>query len=339
MIPPFILWYIFKLCVCRAFPLTVNNSVVTADDDIFAFPWMCCILSTTLATSTVLNACAVSGTGTSSSGSWILAVFTCIPFAFLIWTLVDASHEQYIHNVYWVAVITTSATALCCRTLEISRQGEPTYAARKAAAKKNSGSSVISYTESICTICASVAFFFGVLLSASDRHRNLDFDLPFASLILLTVRTGGLMPGRHSIAIAVLLSSIWWTISGIYSIFLKGHDGLQFLHGFVSPDESTGFFSDRNVSIWSQESAGGISLLTYLHMILLVLPLPAIMVSFLRRTNESESLVFVLAAMSCLSAVGSQLWSVRLLGFVGAIYAGWRCYEIENTLTTSRGTI
>jgi hypothetical protein len=315
----------------------VNGAVVTADDDMFGFPWLCCILSTMLATSTVLNASAL--TNSSSSGSWILAVFTCIPFLFLIWTLVDPSYGHYIHNVYWVAAITTGSTTLCCRILEISRQGDPTYTARRAAAKKNAGSSAISYTESVCTICACVAFFFAVLLSASDRHRNLDFDLPLASLILLTVRTGGLLPGCPSASIAVLLSSCWWSISGFYSIFLKGHDGLQFLHGFASPDESSGFFSDRDVSVWKQESAAGISYLTYLHMLLLLLPLPAVLVSFLRRNNESESFVFVLAAMSCLSAVGSQLWSVRLLGFVGAIYGGWRCYEIENTLTVSRGTI
>lgn len=303
----------------------------------FSFPWLCCIISTFLATSTVLNASASSAT--SSTSSWILAIFICVPFSFLIWAIVDESHEHYVHNVYWVAAITTGAATLSCRALDISRQGDPSYLARKAAAKKSSGSSALSYTESVCTICASAGFFFSILLSASDRHRNMDFDLPLASLLILCVRSGGLIPSTPSTVVAVMLSSCWWTMSGFYSVLLKGHDGLQFLHGFASPDESYGFFSDRDVSVWSGSTGDGISWLTYMHIVLLFLPLPSILLSFLRRNNESESLVFVLASISCLSAVASQLWSIRLLGFVGAIYGGWRCYEIENTQAKTRGVI
>ena len=251
----------------------------------------------------------------------------------------DASHEHYVLQVYWVATVTTGAVAVCCRVLEISRQSDPHYAARKIAAKKKAGSSVTTYTESVCTICAVVALCFALLVSASDRHRNMDFDVPLASLILLTVHSGALISGTPSIAISIMLSACWWTLSGFYSVALKGHDGLQYLNGFASPDPSTGFFSDRDVSVWSGAADAGVSWLTYLHVALLLIPLPAIVLSFQRRQNESESLMFVLSGLSTLSALCSQVWSIRLLGFTGAIYGCWRCYEIENSRSVSKGVI
>jgi hypothetical protein len=83
-------------------------------------------------------------------------------------------------------------------------------------------------------------------------------------------------------------------------------------------------FSDADVSFWTSPSIW----LPTINLALTLVPLPAIIFSFLRRKEDSEDVLFVLAILSALPVIGAQTTPVRLLGLVGAVYAAWRCYDI-----------
>jgi len=93
-----------------------------------------------------------------------------------------------------------------------------------------------------------------------------------------------------------------------------------------SPPGSFGLFKDEDISIWSSNTP--YHWLPILNLLLALIPLPAIIVSYLRRKTDTEDMVFVLAILACVSIVGAQCWSVRYLGMSGLVFAAYRCWEI-----------
>jgi hypothetical protein len=312
------------------FPDTVSETVVTVDGGLFGLPWLSCLALSFFGTSTVLNA-AVSVPG--SSGQWMTALLVACPFLSLVWIAIEQA-DHYLAPLCFASSLTHIVVAACSRVLEFSRQHDPVYLANSAAAKSS-----VPFTESVCVISSCVGFLFGAIACWFSRHLVLfDFALPLLSLVFYTTGDGNVIPSTPALGVVAIVSSLWWIVSAIYSLFLKGHDGLQFLQQFRS--SSTPFLlDDVDASIWNGDDEVAFRWITVLHIGLLLVALPGIILSFLRRRNESEDLMFVLAVVSLLSAILSQIWSIRLLGVVSALYAAWRCYDIGRNIRKGDQTI
>jgi hypothetical protein len=312
-----------------AFPDTLSDTVVTVDRGIFGLPWLSCVALSFFGTSTVLNA-AVSVPG--SSGQWITALFVVSPLLFFFSIIIEQA-DHYLAPLCSASSFSHIVVAVCSRVLEFSRQHDPLYLAN--AATKSS----VPFTESVCVISACVGFLFGAISCWLSRHLVFfDFALPLLSLVFYTTGDGFVVPATPALGVAALVSSLWWIMSAIYSLFLKGHDGLQFLQEFRSSSSSF-LFEDVDVSIWNGEDEVVLRWVTLLHVGLLLVALPGVILSFLRRRNESEDLMFVLAVVSLLSAILSQIWSIRLLGLISALYAAWRCHDIGRNIRKGDQTI
>lgn len=123
---------------------------------------------------------------------------------------------------------------------------------------------------------------------------------------------------QYAYIAAVILASMWWLCSGLYSVFISNFsaDWWNPASDILSSTEfrrstfvGTGLFPDEDVSLWSE----GISWITVVvHVALMLVPLPGLLLGQLwKRKEDSEEVFFVLAAVSSLSLVGAQINSVR----------------------------
>jgi hypothetical protein len=330
-----------------AFPLVTSEEVVTVDGGMFALPWLSCITLCFLGTSTVLNASTSSAAmGAQGSGQWVMALFVASPIVFFIWILIEESFHL-LAPLSLACCLVNGVVAFCSRMIEFARQHDPVYLSNSSTKVASSSTSstvpVTPFAESVCVICSCVAFISGIFTCWLSRHLVLfDFAIPLLSLIFYTTGDGTLIQATPALGISASLSSLWWILSALFSLFLKGHDGLQFLNQFSSGGGSSSsffLFEDVNVSIWNDNDEIFFSWVTFLHLGLLFLTLPGVILSFLRRRQESEDLMFILAAVSLLSAIISQIWSLRLLGLTSAVYSAWRCYDIGHNTRRSDQTI
>jgi hypothetical protein len=361
LIPRLLFVIIFTSCSAKAleqiaFPLLSSEEVVTLDGGIFGLPWLSCLTLCFLGTSTVLNA---SSASMGSSGQWIMAIFGASPLLFFLWIFLEESFHL-LAPLSFACCLVNGVVALCSRMIEFARQHDPAYLATISSTKttqqhqQRSGAAAAAvgvtrpFVESVCVMCACVGFVYGILTSWLSRHSvTFDFIIPLLSLLFYTTGDGTLIPSTPALGISACLSSIWWILSALFSLFFKGHDGLQFLNQFVTSSSSNSFLlfslggvlEDANVSIWNDNDEIIFNWMTILHIGLLCLTLPGLILSFLRRRQESEDLMFILAAVSLLSAIISQIWSLRLLGLISALYSAWRCYDIGHNTRRSDQTI
>jgi hypothetical protein len=303
-----------------SFPFATEGSM-------FGLPWICCLLLTLFGTSTVLNA---SASATGNSGHWMMGIFVGSPLLFLLWIALDSSEVQHLSGVCFASSLSHILVSSCCRVVEFSRQHDPTYLSR------STNKTIIPFAESVCVICSCAGFFYGLIYSWLSRHAIVfDMMIPVLSLVFSTTTDGAIVNDLPSLGFAALISSLWWMGSALYSLFLKGRDGLQFLQQFESSSSIVFLFEDVDISVWNDQDQVIGKWITFLHLFLLILPLPGLYLSFLRRPKESEDLMFVLAILGVLSAIISQVWSIRLLGVTCALYSGWRCFDIGKNVRKS----
>lgn len=178
--------------------------------------------------------------------------------------------------------------------------------------------------ENVSLICliSSLACIAWTALFTHTAGYNADWTIPLATLVLMTVPRGKLLRSAHPFAVVLLSSGIWWLISGVYSLFFKGIGVPSGIETIVAKQVP---YQDIAVSFWNQSSI----MLPILNFILLCIPLPVMALSYLRRHDESEDLMFMLSAFSCITLFGGQIWSIRMLGLVGAIYGLWWCYDLS----------
>ena len=110
-------------------------------------------------------------------------------------------------------------------------------------------------------------------------------------------------------------------MSALYSIFVKGYASSVGLHHF---ELNVGIYNAEKVSVWTADGWW----YPVLNFVLLLLPLPAIVLGYLRRKGESEDILFTLAIMSSLAIVASSCASIQLLGVAGVLFGAWRCYDV-----------
>lgn len=173
----------------------------------------------------------------------------------------------------------------------------------------------------ICFI-SSLACIVWTALFTHTAGYNADWTIPLATLVLMTVPRGRMLRNAHPLAVVLVSSGIWWLISGVYSVFFKGIGVPSGIETIVAKHVP---YQDMDISFWNQSSLS----LPILNFILLCTPLPAMVLAYLRRPDESEDLMFMLSAFSCITLFGGQIWSIRMLGLVGAVYGLWWCYDLS----------
>jgi hypothetical protein len=109
----------------------------------------------------------------------------------------------------------------------------------------------------------------------------------------------------------------------VYCIFIDGFGSLE--PRTEDFQESFGMFHNAPISFWSSSLPTWLIIVNFIEGLV---PLPAVILSAMKRKNESEELVFVLAVLSLLPLVGSHANCIRFIGGVSTVYASWRCYEI-----------
>lgn len=310
-----------------AYPLLNTEGVVSLDGNAFGLPWISCLTFCFFGTSTVLN---VSSPG--NSGQWIMAIFATSPGVFLLWMVIEESYHL-LTPLCFAASLSHIAVAVCSRIIEFARQHDPVFLSHSIQPTS------VPFAESVCILCATFGFVFGVVTCWLTRHSVFfDFAIPLLSLVFYTTGDGRVVKYTPALAISATISSCWWVISALYSILLKGHDGLQFLNHFQS--SSTSFlFEDLEISIWNENDEVVFRWMCLLHVFLLLLALPGVILPFLRRQNESEDLMFILGVVGALVAIVSQVWSIRLLGIVSGLYSAWRCLDVGRNVRKSDQTI
>lgn len=310
---------------------TIHPDLNTTYDGIFSFTWISSFILCFLGTSTILNASAsISG----NSGRWFLGLFVIFPFCCILWIVLVPSLNDHLSGFCFITSLTHILVSISCRITEFSRQHDPIHIARTASSSSSKNKNIIPFTESVCIITSFVGFFFGLSCCWLIRHQvYFDFIIPLLSLVFFTTADGAFLERIPALGISAFISSIWWILSALYSILLKGHDGLQFLQSFSSSKVT--FWEDANISIWNDQDEIIFQWMTLAHIIILIVILPGFILSILRRKTESEDLMFVLAVLSLLAGITSQIWSLRLLGFTTALYSAWRCYDIGQSTRKS----
>jgi hypothetical protein len=185
----------------------------------------------------------------------------------------------------------------------------------------------------MCLYSAILTLFWTIICTFVDHH-NIDVNLavPFSSLIFICIRKEMSFNSFHPIVYSAITSVTWWVLLAIYLIFFKGfyilkNNHYDILEGFEH-SYSFSFFSDQNISIWEAESRNHSLFISFINLFLLIIPLPGIILGFLRRKNESEEVMFVLSILSILGVIGAKVNSIRYVGVLGVVIAGWRCYDI-----------
>jgi hypothetical protein len=314
----------FSYCAAIAaeeyvFPDAVRSDTVTLDKGIFSFPWLLSIISIFLATSTVLH---VSSSQTSAAANAISTIFASIFFFALIIVFIIQENSHYFVNILWLGGIIHGTTVLFCQIIEFSKQHDPNFTTSQRNAKVKQQS---NFGESVCISSGAIGFVLLALASFLTPHMPNDFFIPFASLLFASYPRDILFNVEvPSLVLSAAVSSFWWLLSAMYIIFVSGREDLVFLHNFAAGSD-LGFFSNADVSIWSDEPAW----IVYGHIVLLICTLPAVSLSLFKRNNISEDTLFFFAIVSVLPVIASQVWSIRFLGITGALLAAWRCYDVS----------
>jgi hypothetical protein len=314
-IPRLIFLLSFSYCAAKtslawAFPLALNSD--SPQHGTFQLPWIYCLSLSIIGSSSAVHA----SLGNSSSiSSWIFIISAIIPLAAVLFAIASDDLIEYYNGIIWNAIFVNSSIAIITRISEISRDIQALKTGRPGISPKDSPASA-----SICVLASILGIFWTVLMTIENHHINPDFAIPMSCLLLLCTRKGIIVNDTHPLAVIALFVSIWWYCSIFYSIFIKGF-GMdktkdEFIFAIWGESIDTSIWT--SYSIWVPIS----------NIMMAFLPLPALILSYLRRKGESEDIMFVLAILCVLPIIGSALHSIRLLGLVGTIFASWRCHDV-----------
>jgi len=323
-IPRLLFLIVFSYCSARAllgwcFPLSLNND--SPQHGILQLPWLYCICTSFLASSTSVHSGLSSkpkDTPDTPVGSVMFVCFACLPFGALAWTLIEGTlHENY-QGILWTAAVSNGFIAVSTRAAEISREIKGLRGLKDASSM------------SVCMLSTVSGIFWTAIASVLTHTVSSDVTIPLSCLLLLTLKRN-LIYDIHPLALAGLVSSIWWIISAIYSIFIKGYSS-KYLSNF---EINVGIFGVENVSFWNNDTLW----FPLLQLLLLLVPIPAVYLGYLRRKDDSEDVMFILALLSVLSVVGSGCSAIRLIGVSGVVFASYRCYDIGQKQVSSNRLI
>lgn len=312
---------VFSYCASRAlvggcFPLT--GSIDSPGHGYLELPSIFSFSIALLGTSSALHA---SVSSASSYGAWVFVACNSVPLIGLLWvSLVDTLREHG-SGIVWAAAIVNACVGVCTRLSEMFRDlGARSVGGSEGEKHKHNGKVSNAFAASVCVVAAVMGIVWSSIGTLGNPHFNAMYMIPFSTLLLLCTRTGAIIEHVHPLALSLLVSSIWWILSAVYELFVKGYGedpGRYFQSNY-------GLFQDENVSVWTGPSIW----LTIINLVLAVLPIPAIQAGVMRRQGSSEEMLFVLGILSVISIIGAQTTSVRLLGCAGAVLGFWRCYDL-----------
>ena len=315
----------FSYCAARTllgfeFPLALNAD--SPQHGTFQLPWLYCFFSAFTATSSAIhsyvNSKPKASKEESSFGIGMFVASSCLPSGATLLSLIAGTYEINCRGIFWTAAICSALVTVFRRVSEILKEVKSRGTAG-GDRKVTAALATVASSAALCLITASTSIFYTVSASLISHSVSSDLTVPFSCLTLLCVNRG--ISNAHPALLAGAAASAWWVVSSLYTILLKGYFTGSDLSHF---ELNVGIFGEENVSYWN---TGGLFYPT-LNFSLMLLPLPAIVLGYLRRKNESEDILFVLALMSLVSLVGAQCSSVRLLGVMGTVFGAWRFYDV-----------
>lgn len=325
------------------FPHSVLAPLMNSSEEYFKpFASAFTISSTFFATSAVLNC---TQKKINKFGVFIYLVSCSLPLAALLFALLENTWYVYCRGTFLTGILVNGAAAVSMRGCELAR--EMRRVSKKgvevAVWTAQSGDSAVNpVASSLIAISAGLGVCWTCCLCHSDSGLNSDLLVPLSCLLLLCTRRGLLLTGAHPVAVAGLAAAACWAASALYSILGDGllavlsgdktqRDGDQL---FESPGERA---AEVNLSLWTSTSL--YRWVPLLHLLLLLVPLPAVFFSFFKQTDDSEEGMFVLTVLSALPVIAAQVWSVRLLGVAGILFGAYRCHEMGSQSKTSNRII
>ncbi len=296
-----------------AFPLSLGGDELLSHD-LLAFPFAFVFAAKVVNTFVALR---------HHDGSLVVdalfAVACLMPFAAVVFTVLTGCYDNAIAGVVWSSLIGMGSLCVSVRSRDFAKDIRAISKQRPA----KTGSHVAML---ICVVCAVLGMFWASVAVAIDSTLDRDLLVPLSTLLMLTTKRGTLMPDTHPVAVVAVLCATWWVLSAGHAMFVRGfREEVLAQGGAFQFQQHSVLGLDQNVSLWTSS----FSLWMHgIHLTLLLLPLPGIALSFLRRKDDSDQALFALSLLSIVSLVGGPVGSIRYLGLLGCIYAGWRCYDI-----------
>lgn len=253
-----------------------------------------------------------------------------LPVIAILYASFDDTLGEHFLGVWWTAAMVNACIACATRASEIIRTVDDLKRSVLSEGMKGVGgtpqpkpSKINPVAASVCVMAAFLGIFWTTLATAYSPHLSNDLVIPAAGLILLATKRGVILTDSHPLITLALYTTAVWLVSSLYRIFVMGY-GEQPEDIF---EPQYGLFRDEDISIWTSPSKW----LPWLSFAMTLVPLPAVVFSFLRRKDDSEEMMFVLAVLSALPIIGAQSTPIRLLGVVGLLFGSWRCWDIGQT--------
>lgn len=307
------------------FPITLSNSEYLGHDMI-SFPFIYLYATIVLSTIVVSYHSTTSGFGALVK-ILAFAISVLIPFIGLgIASYMDLYRDVEL-GVSWSAFISYCGITVISRILEV--KGDITLLTSGTTWSRDTG--LLGHQESaisIGLISAILGMAWSIRCTMISTALDGVLSIPMSCLLMAFTRRGAIASQNiHPVVVAGSLMGFYWFIMGCHAIFIKGLGEDSIIKEELNLERSNSFvLVDHNVSIWTSESV----FMPILSIALLIIPMPAIVLGFLRRKNESEELLFILAVLSGVSVLGGQINSIRCLGIAGIVFGAWRCYDISS---------
>jgi hypothetical protein len=230
-------------------------------------------------------------------------------------------------GIVWASAIINGCIAVATRVSDVIRDIGELQAHAGAVAGPKHGKRLNSVAASVAVVAACLSILWVAIGSLLSPEVYTDLAVPAASLLLLCTKRGMIFD-VHPVTLSCTVASTYLLMSTLYSIFIM-HDTDEFL---MAPAT---WYEDSIVSVWSAPNWWT----PCLCLLLTALPMPAIVLGLMRRKDEAEEVMFVLAILGLASLIGGELMSIRLLGFIGMGCGFWRVYDLGMKHTKSNRLI
>lgn len=387
----FLMW--FSYCAAKAslgwcFPIALG--LTSPHQGTLQLPWLACLSSAILGTSTVLHATVQASAARSNRGSLGKSssstapnniIFTCLclhPVILVVWAAVEDSLLEHMGGILSLAALEFLFVGITIRMndlyhlLNFGSQaggvpltsglnttsgsqsqsnisqlgfGSPSGKFLEALSGTNAGwPAPDSFTALTATMCGILGFIWMAIACIHSSHISSDLGVLLSSLLLLLADRGSLFGDKYTpqLQVAGGISSVWLINSALYSIFVMHSELEEILFkdagnhvtstlrsgdalGFLADLPTLDFLPDRVVSIWSADG--------WLPPLLatsgVILCIPVITFSLMKRRDESDDWIFAFALLAAVAAMIGPIWSIRLLGFLGIAFGAHRLNELS----------
>lgn len=236
----------------------------------------------------------------------------------------------------WVATAQFTLTAIAVRARSLHAEFFPVRGAVATVPSADLAPDLVTLL--VCSSSAILAFVWGFIASILSPHVANDISIPLLSLLVILTSKNSMIIDISSVKTSCIISCSWWTFSALYATLIKGLfsqiDRFDAFH-LGNSKISGGLFGDGEISFWMSDSIWVPSI----NLILIFVPLPAIIMSVMSKKGTTEDMMFILAIISSLSIIGSNIWSIRFLGLLGLLMGTQSCNEIGNNQKISNRII